>query len=75
MTKKGFELFSSDRNCAFGFMLLLVLLPTKVDAVTQKRYCKGNAIGLFGSGGGKVILALLAEIIAFHVELTIIDVR
>ena len=56
-------------------MLPLVLLLTEVDAVTQEEYCKGNGVGAIGSGNGKVILTLLTEVIAFHVGLTIIDVR
>ena len=56
-------------------MFPLVLLPTEVDTVTQEEFCKENADEAFGSSGGKVILALLAEIIVFHVGLTIIDVK
>ena len=56
-------------------MLMLVLLPTEVDAVPKEECCKGNTVGALGPGGGKVILTLLAEVIAFHVGLTTIDVR
>ena len=56
-------------------MLPLVLLPTEVDVVTQERCCKKNTVGALGPGGGKVILTLLAEVIAFHVGLTTIDVK
>ena len=56
-------------------MLPLVLLPTEVDAVPKEECYKENAVGDFGSCGGKVILILLAEVIAFHVGLTTIDVR
>ena len=56
-------------------MLLFVLLLTKVHAVTQEACYKKNAIGALGSGGGKVVLTLLAKIIAFHVRLSTIDVR
>ena len=56
-------------------MLPLVLLPTEVDVVPKKRCCKGDAVGTHGPGGGKVILTLLTEVIAFHVGLTTIDVR
>ena len=56
-------------------MLPFVLLPIEVNAITQERCCKGNAIGAFGSGGGKMVLTLLAEVIASHMGLTTIDVR
>ena len=73
--KEGLELLPGDRNCAFSLMLPLVLLLTEVDAVTQERCCKENTIGALGPGGGKMILTLLTEVIAFHVGLTTIDVR
>ena len=75
MTKEGLKLFLRDRDCALSLMLLFVLLPTEVDAMTHERCCKTNAVGVFGSGGGKVVLTLLAEVIVFHVGLTTIDVR
>ena len=56
-------------------MFLFVLLAMEVDAVTQEGCCKRNAIGTLASGGDKVVLTLLAEVIAFHVGLTTIDVR
>ena len=56
-------------------MLPLVLLPTEVDAVTQEGCCKRNTVAALGPGGGKVILTLLTEVIAFHVGLTTIYVR
>ena len=73
--KEGLELLPSNRNFAFGLVFLLVLLPTEVDAVTQERCCKKNAIEALSSGGSKVILALMVEVIAFHVGLTTIDVK
>ena len=56
-------------------MLLLVLLPIDVDAVTQEGCYKGNTVGVLGFGGSKVIFTLLAEVIAFYMGLTTIDVR
>ena len=75
MTKEGLELLPCDRDCVLGLVLPLVLLPTEVYAVTQERCCKENTVGALGLGSGKVILTLLAEVIAFHVGLTTIDVR
>ena len=75
MTKEDYELLSRDRDCVFSLMLPFVLLPTKVDAVTQEKCCKVNAVGTFDSDNGKIVLILLAEVIAFHVGLTTIDVR
>ena len=53
----------------------LILLPTKVDMVPKEGCCKKNAVGAFASGGSKMILTLLAEVITFYVGLTTIDVR
>ena len=75
MIKKGLEFLPSNGDCVFSLMLPLVLLPIEVDAITQERCCKRNAVGAFGSGGGKVILTLLTKVIAFHVGFTTIDVR
>ena len=75
MTKEGFELLPGDGDGTFSLILPLILLPTKVDAVPKEGCCKGNAVGAFSSGGGKVILTLLTEVIAFHVGLTTIDVK
>ena len=75
MIKKDLELLPSDKDCAFSLMLPLVLLPTEVYAVTLEGYYKGNTVGALGPGGGKVILTLLAEVITFHVEIIITDVR
>ena len=73
--KEGFELLPSDRDCVLGLMLLLILLLTEADAVMQEKCCKKNIVEAVGSGSSKVILTLLAEVIAFYVGLTTIDVR
>ena len=56
-------------------MLLLVLLPSKVDAIMQEKCCKTDAVGAFGFGSRKMVLILLAEVIAFYIELITIDIR
>ena len=56
-------------------MLPFVLLPTEVDAIMQEGCGKKNAVRAFGSGGSKVVFPLIAEVIAFHMGLTTIDVR
>ena len=73
--KKDLKLLLGDRDCVFGLVLPLVLLPTEVDVVPKKGYYKGNTVETLGPGGSKVILTLLTKVIAFHVRLTTIDVR
>ena len=75
MTKEDLELLPRDKDCALGLVLPLILLPTEVNTVTQEGCYKGNTVGALGPGGSKVILTLLAEVTAFHVGLTTIDVR
>ena len=55
-------------------MLLLILLPVEVDAITQEKSCKKNTIGAFGFSGGKVILIILTKIITFYVGLITIHI-
>lgn len=52
-----------------------MLLPTMEDAVFQERSSKGYALMALGSGGLKVVLALLTEVITFHVRVAIIKIR
>ena len=56
-------------------MFLLVLLQMEVDVVTKERSCKKNMGGAFSSGGSKVILTLLTEVIIFYIRLIMIHVR
>ena len=75
MMKESLELFSGDKDYAFSLILQFILLATEVNAVKQKKCCKRNAVEALGSGGGKIILTLLAKVIPFYMELTTIDVR
>ena len=52
-----------------------MLLPTKVDAVLQKKGYKRNLVWSGGSAGGKMFFALLTEVITFHVKPIEVDVR
>ena len=56
-------------------MLLLILLPIKVDAVAQEENCKKNTVRTLGSNGGKVIFTLLTKVIIIYVRFTTINVR
>lgn len=70
--KNSLELFPGNQDWALSLIFLLTLLPTKVDVVMHEKSCKENVVGPLGSGGGKLILTLLAKIIIFHVRLTMI---
>lgn len=55
-------------------MFPLVLLPIEVDMDTQEKCWKENMVEALGSDGDKMIFILLAEVIAFYVGLTTIDI-
>ena len=50
-----------------------MLLLIEVDAILQKRGCKGDLVWSGGSAGGKMGFALLTKVIKFHVRPTAID--
>ena len=52
-----------------------MLLPTEVDAVPEKRGCKRNSVRSGGSASGKIVYALLIEVIIFYVKPIAVDVR
>ena len=52
-----------------------MLLPIEIDAISQKRGCKRDLIRFSGSAGGKIVFALLTEVITFYVKPTAVDVR
>ena len=56
-------------------MFLLILLPTEVDMVEQKRNYKKNTVGALDFSGSKVILILLIKVITFYMKLATIHVR
>ena len=64
------------RQGGFGCLILLtlVLVPTKVDPTMKERSCKRGTVGAGGAGGSEMILALLTEVVAFHMRLPIIEI-
>ena len=53
---------------------MLTLLSVKKSGVFQENDCKQNLVWPCGTSGGKVIFALLKEIIIFHLSLILVDV-
>ncbi len=51
-----------------------MLLPAEVDLVPEEEGRKRNSAWLGGPAGGKMVLTLLAEVVAFHVGPTAVDV-
>lgn len=52
----------------------LVLLLTEVDLIPKNQDCKRYAWGACSNGRVKIILELLIEVVALHVEATIVQV-
>ena len=51
-----------------------VLVPAETDPPIKKRCGKRDAIWLNGAGGIEIVLALLAEVVAFHMWLPVIEI-
>ena len=74
LMKKGFEFLLSNKDISFVFYLTLVLLPAEQGGVFYKSSCKRNLVWLHGTSNGKVIFALLEDIIAFYISFTLVNV-
>ena len=52
-----------------------MLLPVETDAILEEGCCKRNVIRTLCSGGGEMIFALLTEVVAGHVVISLIYIR
>ena len=52
-----------------------MLLSMEVDMILQKKGCKRNLVWFGSSVGGKMVFALLIEVITFLVRSIVVDVR
>ena len=73
--KERLVLVLGDRNSADGVLFLVVLLLAETGLVPKQERGKGNLVSPPCFSGGKVILKLLAEVLALHVGLFLIHVR
>ena len=72
--KKGLESLPANRDVNSVFYLTLVLLPAEQGGILQESNRKQNSIWACGIGGGKVIFALLEEIVTLQVSFTLINI-
>lgn len=70
MTKQGLKFLSDNGDVCLVLYLILVLLLAEWSGVFQEGSRKQNLVQSRGSGGGKVVFALLEEIVALHMGLT-----
>ena len=74
LTKKSLKSFSANKNVSLVLYLTLVLLPAEQGEIFQKDSRKQNLVQACGTGDGKMIFALLEEIITLQVRFTPINV-
>lgn len=72
--KECFKLVLHDWDRVVCFLLPLMLLPVEVHLVPKEGRGKINLVSTFSLSGGKVILTLLIEIVAFHMQLTVVHI-
>lgn len=51
------------------------MLPAKVNAILEEKYCKKDMIRFFCSGNSEIVFALMTKVIASHIIITSINVR
>ena len=51
-----------------------MLIPTKADPATKEKSGKKCLVRASGTGGSKMILTLLTEMVVFHVEFAMVEV-
>ena len=73
--KKGFKFFLDGEDVCLVFYLTLIMLPAEQGGIFWKSSCKQNSVWPRYTGGGKVVFALLEEIITLYVGLTLIHIR
>ena len=74
LAKKGLKSLPADKDVSLVLYLMLVLLAAEQSGIVQEGSCKWNSVWACGIGDGKVIFALLEEIITLQVSFTPINV-
>lgn len=74
LLEKGLKFVLGERGGFVLFFSCLVLLPLKVDPISKEQSCKRDAFKAHGPSCFKMVLALLTEVITFHVQVSIVVV-
>ena len=74
LAKEGLEFLLADRDVSLVLYFTLVLLPLEQGGILQDNSRKRNSVQARSTGGGKVIFALLEEIVTLQVSFTLIHV-
>ena len=59
----------------FYFLASTYAVINESDLISQKRDCKRNLVCFGSCAGGKIVLILLAKVVAFYVGYIVVDVR
>lgn len=54
---------------------MFVLLTAEIDAILKKKFCKRNIVTFFYSGVGKIIFALLINVVTGHMIISFINIE
>ena len=74
LPKKGLKFVLSRGDGIVTFHLSFVLLPAEVNPISKERVRKRDAFVAHGFGHIKMILIMLTEIIALHMQASIVKV-
>ena len=74
LAKEGLKSLPADRDFSLVLYLTLVLLPSEQGGIFKEGSRKRKSVWARGTGSGKVIFALLKEIVILRVSFTLINV-
>ena len=75
LTEECLKLIPRDQDRGVDVMSPLILLPAEADPVLLEKRGQGNSGRLRGSGGSKIVLILLAEVVTVYVKLSMVYFR
>lgn len=75
LLEKDPELILSGRNRTIVFNISFVLLQMGVNHILKKQSYKKDALGAYGSGHIKIILALLMKVVSLYMGAIIVQIK
>lgn len=72
LPKKGFEFVPSRKNNIVAFKLDFMLLPAKINPISEKQGHKRNMLRDCGTSGTEIVFTLLTEVIVLYIRVTMV---
>ena len=72
--QKGFKLELGNRIYSLSLVPKFMLMPADVDWPAEDRGCKRDTVGVGSTGGLKMVLTVLAKLVAINVGFSIVQV-